>query len=265
MSLLPPLPAILLPYQDRILATQQQTIRLHPQTTAFVHAWQSKLGGTPYLALGAPYPKNDQGRPLFFLAQINCAELPKLASFPTHGIIQFFILDDELYGLDFEAPTKANNFRVLYYPEVLANVAQLTTDFSFLPLFDEGIPLNNPSASRALQFTLEDEFLGPPDFHFDQVFDEVFLDGLGNDKDEAFDFFYDLGSKAAGSKMGGYAFFTQEDPRPLGADYLLLLQLDSDSDLGMVWGDMGIANFFIPADDLAAMRFDRVWYNWDCS
>ncbi|CAD2217289.1 Domain of unknown function (DUF1963), putative [Angomonas deanei] len=91
----------------------------------------------------------------------------------------------------------------------------------------------------------------------------------------------------------GYPDFTQEDPRP-SADlsamltalkegkgmeeaeaaalaplkedakgkYILLWQFDSEGD--MMWGDCGVCNLFIDPVDLAARRFDRVWYNWDC-
>jgi uncharacterized protein YwqG len=265
MRTLPPLPPILAPYEAQILATKKQTIQLHPAAAEPQHLWQSKIGGLPYLLTMDAYPKNPEGRPLIFLAQINCAEIPPLAPFPTKGLIQFFISDSDMYGLDFDAPTDPKGFRVLYHADVITDPAQLVDDFSFLPDFEENSPLSAPPAGVALAFSLDEEFLGPPDYHFDQVFNEAFLDGLGEDKDDAFDFFYELGSQASGAKMGGYAFFTQEDPRPVDSHYELLLQLDSDSEMGMIWGDMGIANFFILPEDLAACRFEKVWYNWDCA
>jgi uncharacterized protein YwqG len=45
----------------------------------------------------------------------------------------------------------------------------------------------------------------------------------------------------------------------------LLLQLDSDRDLGWQWGDMGLLYFWIPDEDLAAGRFDRVWTILQCT
>ncbi|EPY17422.1 hypothetical protein AGDE_16256 [Angomonas deanei] len=91
----------------------------------------------------------------------------------------------------------------------------------------------------------------------------------------------------------GYPDFTQEDPRPCAdlsamltalkegkgmeeaeaaalaplkedakGKYILLWQFDSEGD--MMWGDCGVCNLFIDPVDLAARRFDRVWYNWDC-
>ena len=69
--------------------------------------------------------------------------------------------------------------------------------------------------------------------------------------------------------MGGYPYFTQTDPREYSAAYaddVLLLQLDSDAENGveMLWGDVGVCNFFIHPQDLAKRDFSKVLYNWDC-
>ncbi len=70
--------------------------------------------------------------------------------------------------------------------------------------------------------------------------------------------------RAAGHKLGGYPFFTQEDPRPRADDYLLLFQMDSDGDADILWGDCGVGNFFIREQDLKNRDFSRVLYSWDC-
>lgn len=44
----------------------------------------------------------------------------------------------------------------------------------------------------------------------------------------------------------------------------LLLQVDSDDDAGMMWGDSGLLYFWIRKDDLAARRFERVWCVMQC-
>jgi len=72
--------------------------------------------------------------------------------------------------------------------------------------------------------------------------------------------------QSTGHKIGGYAYFTQEDPRLYKdqfKDYILLLQIDSIDEI--MWGDCGVANFFIHPDDLARKDFSKVMYNWDCS
>ena len=45
---------------------------------------------------------------------------------------------------------------------------------------------------------------------------------------------------------------------------LLLLQLDSDELMDLMWGDMGVGHFFIRASDLERRDFSKVLYDWDC-
>ena len=51
---------------------------------------------------------------------------------------------------------------------------------------------------------------------------------------------------------------------PGAADWMLLLQIDSDDDTGMMWGDAGMLYFWIRRQDLAARAFDRVWMILQC-
>lgn len=45
---------------------------------------------------------------------------------------------------------------------------------------------------------------------------------------------------------------------------MLLLQIDTDDALNIMWGDAGVANFFIREKDLINLDFSNVVYNWDC-
>jgi uncharacterized protein YwqG len=65
-----------------------------------------------------------------------------------------------------------------------------------------------------------------------------------------------------GIYMGGR--YDHQDPRVEGlragaSDWLLLWQIDSDDDVGWMWGDVGTMYYWIRRDDLAAGEFDRVW------
>ena len=42
-----------------------------------------------------------------------------------------------------------------------------------------------------------------------------------------------------------------------------MFQLDTDREMGMLWGDAGIANFFIRRADLIARDSSRVTGHWD--
>ncbi|MCB6144241.1 DUF1963 domain-containing protein [Providencia rettgeri] len=84
----------------------------------------------PYLPLNEKYPTNIEGMPLKLLAQINFAQMPKLENYPEKGILQFFIGGDDLYGADFEHRQKQEDFRIIYWEDIIEDASQLTQDFS---------------------------------------------------------------------------------------------------------------------------------------
>ena len=52
--------------------------------------------------------------------------------------------------------------------------------------------------------------------------------------------------------------------RPGAADWRLLLQVDSQDDAGMMWGDVGRLYYWIRQEDLTAGRWDRTWLILQC-
>ena len=79
----------------------------------------SKVGGLPYLPEDAEVPCDANGNPLQLLAQINCSELSALPDFPQEGLLQFWIGQDESYGL-----FKDGGARVIYYPQLDSSVTE---------------------------------------------------------------------------------------------------------------------------------------------
>ena len=72
--------------------------------------------------------------------------------------------------------------------------------------------------------------------------------------------------------IGAYPTFTQWDPRnPEEKDAygITLLQIESywnndSNSSGIMWGDSGVANFFINKEKLEHLNFEDVLFNWDC-
>jgi uncharacterized protein YwqG len=45
----------------------------------------------------------------------------------------------------------------------------------------------------------------------------------------------------------------------------LLLQIDTDDDAGMMWGDVGRLYFWVPRAELQERNFDAVWMVLQCT
>jgi uncharacterized protein YwqG len=260
------LPLELEDYRSQIESTVKPYIKIVAQPENNMIPWQSKFGGAPYLPQGSQYPRDSKGQPLFLLAQINFNELPRLEPFPRHGILQFYIADDDLYGLQFEDMTKQENFRICYFPEVFENAERLVTDFSFLPS-STFIPISI-SKQCSLMFELSQQPISAGDYQFEA---KIFDGNFPGPRENLYEILgkYEKLCGADGHKIGGYPYFTQYDPRAggkyLSQDFILLLQIDTDRDADIMWGDCGVGNFFIRELDLKNCDFSNVMYNWDCS
>lgn len=228
---------------------------------------QSKFGGHPYLPKTAELPRGADGKPMKLLAQINFEELPGgLEEFPEKGLLQFFLAaEDDVMGLDFDDQTNQRNFKVVFYEDLLPE-EQLVMDFSYPDEGEEYFPVSN---ELSLAFHLEEEAVSVADFRFEQVFMDIdFEEVVKAEKDEETTLWeiYAETIENTGHKIGGYGFFTQMDPRDgeLSGYDTLLLQIDSEDEAGIMWGDVGVGNFFIKKEDLQNRDFSKVLYNWDC-
>jgi uncharacterized protein YwqG len=213
---------------------------------------QSKFLGHPYLPVGMPYPHDEKGQPMLLLAQLNFAEIPALAGFPTTGILQFFVSPTEWYD--------AEDCQVLYHP---ATTAPAQIDFSFLT---SDLYADSPiRAEHSLAFSLATEYGGAEDCRFDMTFGGKdyyeYLETLPLEQQEELDTY----CNNSGHRLGGYAYFTQRDPREHDSDRqadVQLLQIDIDEQI--MFGDSGLGHFFISPAALAAKQFDQAYFYWDC-
>ncbi len=247
--------------RKRILKSKGPCIEILPGKQAATQPWASKIGGHPYLPGQQAYPAAPDGSPLWLLAQLNFEEMPHFPPFPRRGLLQFFIKDDGLYGLGLDDPFEQSGFRVVYHAEVVKNEALLQSGFSFLKK-PNYLPFD-PEKAYPLQFELQQELIPPSDYQFEEVLGNDFFSRFGDQQWEL-QAAYRRAIDPPLHKLGGYARFCQEDPRNTEYPLELLFQLSSDPAIGCMWGDMGVAHFFIHKEALARADFSQVMYNWDC-
>jgi uncharacterized protein YwqG len=244
--------------------TQVPFIKLTPKREATT-VFSSKLGGMPYLPPGFIYPMNAGGdAPLRLLAQLNFEELPKLPGFPVKGILQFYVADNDMYGYNFNDHTAQKNFRVIFHESIVTDISRLGW-LNYEWGEDSCFPF---TGEFALYGEAEKMPMSAADFRFRELelllYNKVFS---ATETQLPYDIVDRIGETfhgyGEGHHIGGYPFFTQEDPRDETSAYTtLLLQIDSGD--GIIWGDSGVANFFISPEKLFAGDFSDVMYSWDC-
>ena len=260
--------------------TQREVIRIKLSLADELAVTDSKVGGVPYIPKEGALPRSADGKPLFMLAQINCEQLPENNLYPKKGLLQFWIADteDPLYGLDYDDPCSNDFKRVLYFSTI--GEALPIDDFISDYTFDDNYLPFNSKKQFALHFKKDTESISLEERAATQLFFEKWNEAFSTQITTIDEFFEEVPNdiceeinasllrEPTGHKIGGYPYFTQVDPREENDPHtFLLLQIDSDDieDKEIIWGDCGVANFFISPEDMANCKFDDVLYNWDCS
>ncbi len=225
------------------------------------HIFDSKVGGAYYVPGEQVLPINQKtGAPLYLLAQINFEQIPHIKDFPEKGLLQIFISGDDTYGLDFNDEYSQIGWCIRYLEEVPKIVDQ-SCIYDPNRIDDMMFPLEEDT--YFLKAYLDKQVITMGDVHFDQVVETYLDDRLKEamQDDDVMDELNDL-YELIPCQIGGYPYFTQDDPRQEKSDEVLLFQLDSSK--GIMWGDSGVGNFFISKEDLKNKDFSHVRYNWDC-
>lgn len=253
-----PLPSQFKSIQYRLEASKLNTINIFPQNckTSFT---DSKFSGLPYLPKYKNYPKDLDGNPFLFLAQINFAQLDSFNPFPSKGILQFFIsptLTNYLVSEDIFQ----RYFKVRYYPNILPET-ELITDFSFL--LKNGAEVSTIKNEMSLMFKNTIEPVSAMDYRLNNYISEHDLNLYLEDGRTLEEYYFEnfLGAE---HKIGGYPYFIHADSRKSSALLkrydTLLLQIVSDDEQGIMWGDSGILKFFINSKKLAEQDFSDIYF-----
>ncbi|MCO6045677.1 YwqG family protein [Aeoliella sp. ICT_H6.2] len=262
-------------YAEKLVSASKlctQFVSVRDKATA-VAIGSSKIGGEPDLPPDFPWPERDS-RPMSFIAQIQLADGTSSRTdlpLPSSGLLSlFYDTEDMPWGYD---PKHAGGAKVFY--------------------FDNDTPLSRRKTPEAL----EDEgwFL---ECHL-EAYETITLPNYQSSEfpadisDDVFGGYFDLQSELSqsGHQLGGYPAVIQDsmelecqlvshglycgnatgynDPRAETlqagvADWQLLMQIDSDDNADMMWGDCGRLYVWIRKQDLAEQRFDKTWTILQC-
>lgn len=273
-------------YDELKAAHNKEVIYIKAEKVDDLSLEESKFGGFPFVPLGGAIPTNAEGSQLALLAQINCAQLPENNMYPSDGWLQVWCLEDEMYGFCSDTIQPETNQKVLYIPagtqgEPLERVVAM-----YQPYTNEECPLWFVDEQGAiwgmrLSFTHGQQGIT----YSDGRFRDLFLDRWNKRyPEQAVENFYDLPDEIfenmvdshdgpdCAHQLGGYPYFTQYDPRyefdsaELAKYTEVLFQIDSqfDTKWDLCWGDAGVRNLFISRENLEALDFSDVLYNFDC-
>lgn len=239
----------------------------------------SQIGGLPSMPGTLPWPEW-KDKPLAFLCQIDLSEIPEgcdRGGLPSTGLLYFFYnQDQETWGFD---PADRDSWKVIY--------ADSASDECSERLPPKGLAREAVFNKKSIRFS---GVLNYPDVQ------DARIDALDL-SDGQFDEYIDLCSSLYGEEPAhhllGYPEAIQgsdmdlecqlvsnglycgdasgyNDPRrreleSARGEWRLLMQIDSDDDAGMMWGDLGRLYFWIKEKDLEQKRFAACWMILQCS
>ncbi len=212
---------------------------------------ESKLGGIPYIPKGCEIPRDTNGQHMALILQLNLNEI-NLDGYPNFGILEIFCAKE----IDWPQEYKILYFEDNLEPELNLPIVEIEAFFVMQPMKIEPrktmvhMPLTDYRSTNVLN-----EILRKYGIQINSVYD---LDNEIIDKlQEVID--------TTPATIGGYADFTQDDPRECDDNRdECLFKLDSLFDRDIYIGDAGILTVTGPKEDLIKKHFDNFILDWDC-
>ncbi len=273
---------------DDLIGRAQEQIRPCIRLERASRRSSSYIGGLPELPEHVSWPVwnkpivGEDLPPLSFLAQIDLGEEPKEHWpdwMPKEGKLLFFYdAEQSTWGFD---PADHGSWTVLFVegsercaeraaPEALANYARYPRkDVSLVQ--GQSVPSYERIGGYAAKLS-KDEF-AEIDARYEKLEREYSSEGPGHQlfgwprpvQGDGMQLECQLVSNGVYcGNPDGYKSKEAKTLRPSAADWELLLQLDSDDDAGMMWGDLGKLYFWIRREDAKHRDFSNVWMILQC-
>ena len=236
---------------------------------------RSHFGGAPNLPPDVAWPERNGVR-LGFLARLSLTEIHcahPVNWLPETGALLFFYeLEEQPWGFD---PKDRGSWAVLVVPDFHAPLAQPDGNRNGDPVPHRNISFRRihvlPSHERESVQALE---LSDAEFDaFGDVGDAVF-DGKPRHQVSGYPAIVqgdDMESECQFASNGVYCgnANVQNDPRAKAleagaAHWRLLLQFDTDDELGIMWGDCGTIYFWVEEQQARMANFANAWLTLQC-
>lgn len=262
-------------HEEQIIAALKPCIRLTtvPRTTKDFPVGVSRFGGIPDLPKSIEYP-SFEGRPLTFLAQLNLEELSSFDTnklLPSAGIL-FFFYDAEKQPWWMEGDKRA--WKVIHFngdtSELMRHEVNtiVPEEYCFKsrqvkPKLEYHLPSWENDAFDMIDFKTDDD----EETYMDLVSDIQQLDAKEENEREPvhkiFSYPDEIQGKVSDNWLLDYEKIHRNYPKS-DNEWILLLQVDTDDELEMMWGDGGTLYFGILKDDLINKRFEEVYFRLQC-
>lgn len=269
-------------FADSLVELARPSVRLVPDATTPARSGASRLGGSPDLPFSTDWPRHE-GHPLSFIAQVNLAETAAYEPeglLPRDGLLSFFYdaVTQRAWGFD---PADRGASAVIYTPASEATSRrEPPADLPEEGVFEAMGLRPGAELTFAPWESFDVECLGmSPDEGFayaEQGFahpepvddkDHVIHRLLGHPDPVQGDMQVTCQLVTNGLYCGdstGHLDPRARDLRGGAAAWRLLLQVDSQEEAGMMWGDVGRLYYWIRHADLLARDSDLSWLILQC-
>jgi uncharacterized protein YwqG len=261
-------------YSQQLRDLSRPSVRLH-SAPGVVQLGASKIGGVPHLPSGIDWPLLPNGQPMSFLTQLNMAQLKPIGDFvqPSTGMLYFFYdAKDQPWGFD---PKDRGQWAVLHHPAAdLAKVdfpTNMDSDARFeesllTPEFEQSLP---DSMTQSIDDLIKDD---EESYMYAELVGELYFGGsmhryLGHPNIVQNEMELECQLASNGIYTGDGKAYESEAARRLESEaykWRLLMQIDSDENSGMMWGDAGLLYFWIEEKALKNEDFSNVWLVLQC-
>ena len=230
---------------------------------------KSKLGGNPYMPFIEEWPKDKSGDYMPLLIQINFSDFIS-DKFPKTGLLQIFVDKELSYPAEYSIKyyNDLSKESIKEYPKI--DLSHFVLDKCYSIEFSDSevfMPISDYRANDIIN-SMVNEILTNKE-KLEKLKETEGIEN--NEKNQIIDLLYDQlydENNQAQITLGGYADFTQTDPRVYEKDKNklteCLFKMDSCGEVEFNIGDSGIISVLISEDDLKNCRFDKAILDWDC-